>query len=209
MSYGGGQNQPLPESTPGTWRTDDFQFNTSLGQSFIRQNHCDVHFQLGDQSIGAHVAVLIARSPVFAAMFQHDMQETKTRQVIIADIEPAVFKQLLHYIYSGRAPDLRLDQMAQSLLLAADKYDIADLKEECLALLRSRITVDNAINTLMWAHYHSMTRLAEAALAFVAQHGQESCTSRSDQVDKNCPQLSDLIATQEEMMINNPSLCSC
>lgn len=253
ISYGGGQNQSLPESSPGIWRTEDFQFNTSLGQRFLpyramtgrpwagsgltfrlwldfqttsrgertvlrqlseafnHQSHCDVKFQIGSETIGAHIAVLAARSPVFAAMFEHNMKETETRQVVIDDIDAPVFKQLLHYLYAGKAPRLRLDdELAQPLLLAADKYDIKDLRDECQALLRSRITVDNAIETLIWAHYHSMTRLAEAALTFVAQRDQETCATRSDleEVSKNCPEIGHLIATKR-ILINNSSLCPC
>lgn len=255
MSYGGGQNQQLQEITPGTWKTDDFQFNTSLGQRplpyrvmasrpwagcgltfrlwldfqttslgerttlkqletiFTQQSRCDVHFQLGSESIGAHTAVLSARSPVFAAMFQHDMLEAHTRTVFVPDIDAAVFKQLLHYVYAGKAPELKLsaDDVAQPLLLAADKYDVGDLKEECLSLIKSRMTVDNVIDTLIWAYYHSMTRLVEVALMFIAQHGQESCAGRSDleEVSQKCPELYDLMTNREEVMINHLSLCPC
>lgn len=254
MSYGGGQNQTLPESTPGTWRTNDFQFNTSLGQrslpyrvmtgrpwagcgltfrlwldfqstsrgertvlrhlneAFIHQSQCDVLFDLGSETVGAHVAVLSARSSVFAAMFQSDMQEAATKRVVVTDIEPPIFKQLLQYMYAGKAPDLRLlaDEIAQPLLLAADKYDIQDLKDECQMLLRSRITVENAIDTLIWAHYHSATRLAEAALTFVAQRDQETCAGQSDleEMSQTCPEICHLIANKR-MLINNPSVCLC
>lgn len=254
MSYGGGQNQHLFESGAGLWRTDDFQFNTSLGQRplpyrvmasrpwagcgltfrlwldfqttslgerttlkqletiFFQQSYCDVNFLLGNESIGAHMAVLSARSPVFAAMFQHDMREAQTREVVVSDIDSSVFKQFLHYVYAGRAPELKLtDDVAQPLLLAADKYDVADLKEECLSLLKSRMTVDNVIDTLIWAYYHSMTRLVEVALMFVAQHGHESCAGRSEleEVSRKCPELYNLMTTREEAMINHLSLCPC
>lgn len=183
-----------------------------LDETFIQQKRCDVQFLLGSQSIGAHVFVLSARSPVFAAMFQHNMRETDTKQVVISDIEPAVFKQLLHYIYAGRSPGLRLAEMAKPLLLAADKYDIEDLKEECLSLLRSQITVDNAIDTLIWAHYHSFKQLADVALLFVTQHGQDTCAGQYDlsEVSQTCPELSKYLNTvKQELMINNSTLCSC
>ncbi|KAK4026242.1 hypothetical protein OUZ56_015256 [Daphnia magna] len=254
ISYGGGQNQILPELAPGVWRTNDFQFNTSLGQrslpyrvmtgrpwagcgltfrlwmdfqttsrgertalrhfsdAFNNQSYCDVQFELGSETIGAHVAVLSARSSVFSAMFHNDMQESNTRRVVISDIEPPVFKQLLHYMYAGKAPDLQLlaDEMAQPLLLAADKYDVQDLKDECQALMRSRLTVDNAFDILVWAHYHSVTRLTEAALTFVAECDEETCAAQSDleEMNKVCPELCNLI-TNKRTLMNNPSLCLC
>ena len=41
-------------------------------------------------------------------------------------MDPAVVKQMLQYVYTGKAPNL--DKMADRLLAAADKYDIEPLK---------------------------------------------------------------------------------
>jgi speckle-type POZ protein len=67
-----------------------------FGKMFYNQNLCDVDFTFNDgQTIGAHVNVLSAGSPIFAAMFQLDMLESKTRHVVITDFELNVFRQLL------------------------------------------------------------------------------------------------------------------
>ena len=56
---------------------------------YFTQTDCDIKFCFENgQHIGGHRSILKARSPVFAAMFQHDMQESKTGQVVITDIEP-------------------------------------------------------------------------------------------------------------------------
>jgi hypothetical protein len=45
---------------------------------FLQQTNCDIRFYFEDgQHIGGNVNILSARSPVFAAMFNHDMQEAK------------------------------------------------------------------------------------------------------------------------------------
>ena len=44
----------------------------------------------------------------------------------IADLDNEVVRELLRYVYTGEAPNL--DQMADRLLAAADKYDIEPLK---------------------------------------------------------------------------------
>ena len=74
-----------------------------------------------DQQIGGHVNALSIRSPVFAAMFENDMKESKTGRVIIQDICPKVFKQLLQFIYSGLVYEPLTENTAQSLYVAADK----------------------------------------------------------------------------------------
>jgi BTB/POZ domain len=57
--------------------------------SFLeKKTNTDVIFSIGNQQIAAHKTILAARSPVFAAMFEHDMQEKKNSQVDVADITP-------------------------------------------------------------------------------------------------------------------------
>jgi speckle-type POZ protein len=62
---------------------------------------------------------LTARSPVFAAMFEHEMEERKQNRVAITDVDHEVLKEMLRFIYTGKAPNL--DKMADDLLAAADK----------------------------------------------------------------------------------------
>ncbi|XP_046448819.1 uncharacterized protein LOC124197414 [Daphnia pulex] len=104
---------------------------------FLQQTNCDVQFNflLTSEQIGAHKSILSARSSVFAAMFRHDMQESNTGQVAIDEIERNVFYQLLHFIYSGRTSVPLTETTAQQLLIAADKYNVKDLKNECARFL--------------------------------------------------------------------------
>ncbi len=79
--------------------TDQSEMNLikHLTNLFAHQSNCDVKFYFnGGRKIGGHAAILAARSTVFAAMFKHIMQESKTGEVVIQDIN-----DLLHYIYSG------------------------------------------------------------------------------------------------------------
>jgi speckle-type POZ protein len=162
-----------------------------LTELYVQQNQCDVQFNLqDDQHIGGHSHILVARSPVFAAMFQREMMEKKTGQVSIQDIQPDIFKQLLHYIYSGRLPLLLTETTAQRLFEAADKYDIGDLKEECVSFLLLCIRVDNVINLMAWAHIHSVDELKEETLKFTSFHGKEiSLLEDWENLTKNYPEV--------------------
>ncbi|EFX77450.1 hypothetical protein DAPPUDRAFT_26434, partial [Daphnia pulex] len=142
------------------------------------------------QHIGGHSHILVARSPVFAAMFQHEMKETKTGQVSIQDIQLDIFKQLLHFIYSGRLSLPLTETSAKRLFEAADKYDIGDLKEECIAFLLTCISVNNVINLMAWAHIHSVDQLTEETLKFASFHGKEISKQRDwENLTKNYPEV--------------------
>ena len=70
-----------------------------------------------------------ARSPVFRAMFEHEMEESKFNRVEIADISREVFKEMLCFLYTGTSPNL--DEMAADLLAAADKASVCRRKRLC------------------------------------------------------------------------------
>lgn len=60
-----------------------------------------------------------ARSPVFQAMFEHEMEERKHNRVDILDVDHEVLREMLRFIYTGKASNL--EKMADDLLAAADK----------------------------------------------------------------------------------------
>ena len=118
---------------------------------FIDQTLCDIKFCFENgQSVGGHKSFLAARSKVFAAMFQHEMQETKTGKVVITDIQPDIFRDLLFFIYSGQLETSLTEEKAKMLFVAADKYDIEDLKTICLSFLLAYMHIHNATHFLVW-----------------------------------------------------------
>ena len=92
--------------------------------------------------------LLAARSPVFSAMYEHEMVESRKvrdgpfcvrqscpslpsqNRVEISDLDQEVMQEMLAYIYTGKAPNLK--KMADSLLSAADKVLCLEI---CLCLL--------------------------------------------------------------------------
>jgi speckle-type POZ protein len=171
-----------------------------LADLFAKQIHCDVEFQLKDHeprnTVSAHVAVLSAGSPVFAAMFQPGFLESQTRKVVIEDIKMNVVLQLLTYLYTGKAPESEVEEVTQLLYEAADKYGVATLKRECVDVMVTRLTVDNVVSLLVWSHLYWIPQLYEAAMKFIAVNGRHLCF-RPDyaQLMTDYPQLG-LLATQ-------------
>jgi hypothetical protein len=62
----------------------------------------DIKLLVEGHEIAAHRTVLGARSPVFQAMFLHGMAERNDGAARFDDIPLGVFRQLLHFIYTGR-----------------------------------------------------------------------------------------------------------
>lgn len=157
-----------------------------------RQKHCDVLFQFGSGGrIEAHSLILMARSPVFAAMFHHHKRkDSAVYEALIDDIQPDIFRQLLYFIYCGKSTDPLTEESATALYEAAEKYSITDLKEECIVFLISQVTILNVPKLLTWAHVNSVAALKESMLTFAAEHGKEICHLPAwEELSTNYPEL--------------------
>ncbi|XP_049769964.1 poly [ADP-ribose] polymerase tankyrase-1-like [Schistocerca cancellata] len=122
----------------------------------------------GETRLVVHRAVLMAGSPVFAAMFRHDTAESRGGLVDVADVDGPVLRELLTYLYTLRAPQLA--SLAPRLLVAADKYGVASLKAQCEQQLAAGLTVDNAAATAVLAVRHCCPGLRQTAVSFVKGH---------------------------------------
>ncbi|EFX77439.1 hypothetical protein DAPPUDRAFT_321315 [Daphnia pulex] len=107
----------------------------------------DVIFNCQGKSVKAHTLILASGSPILAAMFQQNSRENQEKVVAIKDTNPAVFEELLCYIYTGNFNNGRNVDVAE-LLVAAHKYAVETLKEECALILSRKLTVENAARIL-------------------------------------------------------------
>ncbi|KAL3196362.1 hypothetical protein MRX96_001697 [Rhipicephalus microplus] len=129
-------------------------------------SHTDVTLIVGSETFRAHKSILAARSPVFQEMFEHTT--TEDDEVVIADVEPDVFADLLLFVYTGcvqesiRKPDC--------LLRAACKYKLDRLKVMCELTLISRLNAETAADALVLSHQHDADTLRSRTLNFVYSH---------------------------------------
>ncbi|XP_028818623.1 speckle-type POZ protein-like [Denticeps clupeoides] len=128
----------------------------------------DCSLVVGGQEFQAHKAILAARCPVFRAMFLHDMKERRTNRVEIQGVEPEVLKELVTFIYTGKAPNLQ--DMATDLLVAADMYLLERLKRMCEDALCRSLTVENSVDILIFTDLHLTPDLKEEAITFIKSH---------------------------------------
>lgn len=136
-----------------------------LGNLWENTRFTDCCFFVKGKEFKAHKSVLAARSPVFNAMFEHEMEEYTKNRVEINDLDPEVFKEMMRFVYTGKAPNL--DKMADNLLAAADKYALGRLKVMCEEALCSGLSVENVADTLILADLHGAEQLKAQAIDFI------------------------------------------
>ncbi|XP_057339789.1 speckle-type POZ protein-like [Microplitis mediator] len=137
---------------------DDYKklFQTKAGSDVVI-NVKNVYFE-------AHKSILIARSPVFFTMFCTDMKESKENSANIPDIDPDIFHCMLEFIYTDQVVDL--DNVAEDLIEAAERFQLQALKEMCIESLCRSVSIDNSSRMLVLADRYN----AEDMVEFIAKY---------------------------------------
>ncbi|XP_065219097.1 speckle-type POZ protein B isoform X4 [Planococcus citri] len=153
------------------FKVPECRLSEDLGCLFENQKFSDVTLSVGGKDFLVHKAILAARSPVFAAMFEHEMEERKQNRVAITDVDQDVLKEMLRYIYTGKSQNL--EKMADDLLAAADKYDLGRLKIMCEEALCTNLSIENAADILILADLHSAEQLKAQAIDYINTHATD------------------------------------
>lgn len=160
-----GGRKPKPLELPACQMSRDF------GKLLEDRKFSDFVLVVNGQEIRAHKNILAARSPVFAAMFEHDLEDQKSGRVEITDLDYEAVREMVRFIYTGRASNMR--SLSEGLLAAADKYALERLKVEAERYLCSRLTVENAAKLLTLADRHSAGGLKAAVLDVIVTRAEE------------------------------------
>ncbi|CAL5003181.1 unnamed protein product [Urochloa decumbens] len=145
-----------------------------LGKLLESDEVADVTFTVKGEVFHAHKVMLAVRSPVFKAKLYGPMRGDKGRgHINVEDMEPYVFKALLHFIYKDSLPAMdELDgdedgEMVKHLLVAADRYGVERLKLICESILSKRLDVESVAATLALADQYHCNKLKDACIDFI------------------------------------------
>eukprot|EP00931_Biecheleriopsis_adriatica_P119491 TRINITY_DN94714_c0_g1_i1.p1 TRINITY_DN94714_c0_g1~~TRINITY_DN94714_c0_g1_i1.p1 ORF type:complete len:524 (+),score=113.96 TRINITY_DN94714_c0_g1_i1:25-1572(+) len=157
----------------------------------------DVTFIVRGASIKAHSQVLSSRSEVFERLLFGGMQESVSREVVIEDCEPIVFKALLQFLYSddlshiekikqgtemnasptpaencngGEAQPSSQTPVLQDVLSLSHRYQIPRVMHWCEQQLCKCIAVGDVCSILCQAHLYDAKQLEEGCLKFIKEN---------------------------------------
>lgn len=189
-----------------TLKVPECRLAEDLGNLWENTRFTDCCFFVRGKEFKAHKSVLAARSPVFNAMFEHEMEECTKNRVEINDLDPEVFKEMMRFVYTGKAPNL--DKMADNLLAAADKYALERLKVMCEEALCSNLSVENVADTLVLADLHSAEQLKAQAIDFINRCSVLRQLGCKDGKNWNNNQATDIMETSgwKSMIQSRPHL---
>ncbi|XP_055842806.1 protein roadkill-like [Episyrphus balteatus] len=153
------------------YKIHECRLSNDLSLLLNRDKFSDVTLVVGEHEFLAHKNILSARSEVFAAMFEHDMEEQQSNRVVITDVDHLVLQEMLRFIYTGESPNLA--KMANHLFAAADKYALEPLKALSEEALFYALSIETVPETLALAVLHSADRLKEKTIEFFKTHSKD------------------------------------
>ena len=151
----------------------DQRWSTDFENLFIIQSGSDISFIVTGQVIRAHKLILSARSPVFAAMFQSDMKEKGMEEIVIPEIAPDIFRDLLRFIYTDQVQFT--ESNVPQLLAAANQFLLPSLKSKCEEFIMEYLTTENCVEMLTLADLHNALLLKRRATELFQYRRTEIC----------------------------------
>ncbi|CAL4942486.1 unnamed protein product [Urochloa decumbens] len=179
----------------------------------------DVVFQVAGEEFSANRSVLASRSPVFQAeLFSATREDGPAAGdcIRIDDMLPEVFESLLYFAYEDSLPemiDLEESMMAEQLLLAADRFDMQELKRICEEMLCSYINEDTVAKMLRFAEQHYCRLLRDACIEFLEDPTVLQAVMAADDdllevVANSCPVLlKELWVDEDDSMQDELAMC--
>ena len=134
---------------------DGFQFLLD------RSQFSDAKIEIQKKVFDVHKVILSSVSEVFLQLFQESEEIVE-----ISDVSPEVMSDLLAYIYSGTAPNIKTN--TTQILIAADHCHIEDLVSQCLFELQLNFTSENVAEVLLLSNkFYYSTLIKNACIDFV------------------------------------------
>ena len=120
----------------------------------------------------AHRSILEKCAPMLAAICGSNNDSGGVAVASVNDVKPHIFHHLLFYVYGGSIPEEELKTHAKGIIDAADKYSIINLKlaAEALYVQPADISLDNAMDNLLYADSRNCALLKEAVMNFLADN---------------------------------------
>lgn len=166
-----------------------------LGKLLEAEKGADVTLSVGGETFAAHKVILAMQSPVFKAEIYGPMSKTGMQLICVKDMQPAVFKALLHFIYTDSLPSMSdlegndHSEMIWHLLVASDRYAMDRLKLICQSILCEDLNVQNVATTLALADQHHCDLLKDACIEFISSSTVDDIVATQGFMDlkRDCP----------------------
>uniref|UniRef100_A0A8D0FNA2 BTB domain-containing protein n=1 Tax=Strix occidentalis caurina TaxID=311401 RepID=A0A8D0FNA2_STROC len=166
---------------------------------------CDVTISVDGVEFEAHKTVLCSCSDYFRALFSSRCNSAEKPVYKIPGTSPDMMRLIISYAYTGTAP-VTADNV-ESLLIAADQFNVMGIAGLCCEFLQSQLCSENCISIWRLAGCYHCPDLRDAADTFILRHFAEVTRVSAELLDLSVPELSLLVEQAERGGTRADTIC--
>ncbi|KAJ8666451.1 hypothetical protein QAD02_008113 [Eretmocerus hayati] len=160
-------------------KNNKLEISGGLENYFNEETFSDVTVSIGGKSIKAHKLILASKSKVFHTMLLTNMKERNEGLIKIDDLSYETMFVLIKWMYTGCTDLDSMRNLAEDLVVAADRYEICQLKADCEDYLISNLDAQNILEYLIFAERLNAHKLRKAGVVKLVAIGKQiKCTPR-------------------------------
>ncbi|XP_009892731.1 PREDICTED: kelch-like protein 10 [Charadrius vociferus] len=156
---------------------------------------CDVTISVDGVEFNAHKNILCSCSHYFRALFASNWSNAEKRVYKIKGTSPEMMRLIIEYAYTRTVP-VTVDNV-QSLLAAADQFNVMGIVGLCSEFLKSQLCSENCIGIWRFADYCYCPDLREAACVFILHHFEEMSRLSTEFLDVSVNELMHILEKDE------------
>jgi len=189
-------------NTDSTTSTDTTLLTTEsqkqMGKFLHNESFTDVVITVEERKFKAHKLILSLNSPVFEAMFNHEMKEGLGGVVNITGVTPVAVERMLEFMYDRSVPNTM--EQCKELLVIADKYGVSKLKKACENVISKHLTNSTVTDILLFADTNDAAFLKDTCLNYIITNMRQiiSLPTWLSFVSENPSLISDLFVSISE-----------
>ncbi|XP_053693068.1 BTB/POZ domain-containing protein 2-like isoform X2 [Sabethes cyaneus] len=131
----------------------------------------DVVFLVGSKQkrrIYAHKLFLIAASEYFFAMFNGNFRESSESEIVLADVEPEIFLEILRFVYCGKI-ELTFGNIHE-IYIHSRKYMLTELLAMASNFLERSINPENVLKIFTQNRFYGFQFVDEECLQLICKN---------------------------------------
>ncbi|NWT42834.1 KLH10 protein, partial [Chroicocephalus maculipennis] len=156
---------------------------------------CDVTISVDGVEFNAHKNILCSCSHYFRALFASNWSDTERRVYKIEGTSPEMMRLIIEYAYIRTVP-VTADNV-QSLLTAADQFNVMGIVRLCCEFLYSQMCSENCVGIYRLSDYCYCPELREAARVFILHHFEEVTRLSTEFLDLSIEEFTHILEKDE------------
>lgn len=146
--------------------------DSDMVYGYSNPKYTDVTFVVGDagnqERVPAHAVVLAARSQYFRAMFLGGLRIDRSKDIVLAEVSPVAFRQILRYLYVGSVDfnEVEREGTIVDLYTLSKRFHSPKLERFVEDVLSYSLSPENAVSILLLAEQQDSESLRKKTVDF-------------------------------------------